>query len=82
MVKKRFQIQGMHCVNCVMAVENALEDLEGVKSASANYARQCVDVEYDETQLHETDITSAVAAAGYMASLNLDTGRDQKRRTR
>lgn len=82
MVKKRFQIQGMHCVNCVMAVENALEDLAGVKSASANYARQFVDVEYDEAQLSETDITKVVQASGYVASLDPEPVKNQKRRTR
>lgn len=67
MTKKRFQIQGMHCVGCAMTLDGALEDLPGVRSASASYARQVVDVEYDETRLTEAQIVAAVEQAGYKA---------------
>ena len=67
MTKKRFQIQGMHCASCAMLIDGALEDLEGVKSASASYARQVVDVEFDEAKVSEVEIISAVEAAGYAA---------------
>lgn len=70
MTKKRFQIQGMHCVGCAMTIDGALEDLPGVKSASANYARQIVDVEYDETRLTEAQIIAAVEQAGYKAAVS------------
>jgi copper chaperone CopZ len=68
MTKKRFQIQGMHCASCAMLIDGALEDLPGVKSASASYARQVVDVEYDESKVSEKAILTAVADAGYTAS--------------
>jgi copper chaperone CopZ len=70
MTKKRFQVQGMHCVGCAMTIDGALEDLPGVKSASANYARQIVDVEYDETRLTEAQIIAAVEQAGYKAAVS------------
>lgn len=68
MTKKRFQIQGMHCVGCAMTVDGALEDLPGVKSASTNYARQIADVEYDEKKVTETQLIAAVEQVGYKAS--------------
>ncbi|MCB9457300.1 MAG: heavy-metal-associated domain-containing protein [Anaerolineaceae bacterium] len=68
MVKKRFQIQGMHCVGCAMTVDGAIEDLPGVKTASTNYARQIVDVEYDEKKTGEVQIINAVQQAGYKAT--------------
>lgn len=67
MVKQRFMIKGMHCTGCVMAVEGAIEDLAGVKSASANYARQTADVEYDDKVVTPEQIVAAVADAGYEA---------------
>ncbi|MBC6937719.1 MAG: copper chaperone [Chloroflexi bacterium] len=70
MTKKRFQVQGMHCVGCAMTIDGALEDLPGVKSASASYARQIVDVEYDETRLTEAQIIAAVEQAGYKAAVS------------
>lgn len=76
MTKKRFQVQGMHCASCAMWIDGALEDLLGVKSASASYARQVVDVEYDETKVSEATLLSAVKDAGYVASASLsDQGR-------
>ena len=67
MIKKRFSVPDMHCTGCTIAVEGAIEDLPGVKSASAYYARQIAEVEYDESQLNETDIVAAVVMAGYSA---------------
>ena len=67
MTKKRFQIQGMHCVGCAMTVDGAVEDLPGVKSATTNYARQVADVEYDEKKVTDSQIITAIQAAGYKA---------------
>ena len=69
MIKKRFQIQGMHCVGCAMTVDGAVEDLSGVKSATTNYARQVAEVEYDEMKVTEAEIMNAIQSAGYKAAL-------------
>lgn len=69
MVKKRFQVIGMHCVGCAMSIDGVLEDLPGVKSAATNYARQFVEVNYDENQVTEKLIISAIQTEGYTASL-------------
>ena len=67
LTKKRFQIQGMHCVGCAMTIDGAVEDLPGVKSASTNYARQVADIEYDEKKVSEGQIIAAIQTAGYQA---------------
>ncbi|MBZ0320100.1 MAG: heavy-metal-associated domain-containing protein [Anaerolineae bacterium] len=67
MAKKRFQIQGMHCVGCAMTIDGALEDLSGVKSASTSYARGYVEVNYEKNQLSEDQIIAVIKAAGYKA---------------
>ncbi len=69
MMKQRFQIRGMHCVACAMTVDGVIEDLTGVQSASTNYARQWVDVIYDETKVTEQKIIETVNDAGYDAML-------------
>ncbi len=68
-MKKRFQIQGMHCVGCAMTIDGALEDLPGVRSANTNYARQLLDIEYDERQVNDAEIVSAIHAAGYSVTV-------------
>jgi len=64
-MKNRYQITGMHCTGCVIAVEGAIEDVPGVKSVSADYARQVAIVEFDERMVTDDDIAAAVALAGY-----------------
>jgi copper chaperone CopZ len=65
MIKRTFRVEGMECVGCTIAVEGALEDVPGIKSAAASYIKQVADVEYDETQVTETQIAAAVERAGY-----------------
>jgi len=69
MIKKKFQIQGMHCVGCAMTVDGAVEDLTGVRSATTNYARQVAEIEYDEKKVTEAQIIAAIQTAGYKASV-------------
>ena len=69
MMKKKFQIKGMHCVSCAMTVDGAVEDLAGVKSASTNYARQFSEVEYDEKKVTDVQIIAVIEAAGYKAAV-------------
>ena len=57
----------MHCVGCTIAVEGAIEDLPGVKSANANYARQIADVEFDESLVTAERIIATMERAGYSA---------------
>jgi copper ion binding protein len=65
MTKTKFQIKGMHCVGCAMTIEGALEDLEGVKSANANYAKQSAEVEYDDKRVTEKQLIDAIQESGY-----------------
>jgi copper chaperone CopZ len=65
MKKQQFPVKGMHCVGCAMNVDGALEDLPGVKSAEANYAKQFVVIEYDEKKVSGEQMIEAVKKAGY-----------------
>jgi copper chaperone CopZ len=69
MTKQKFQIQGMSCVGCAMTIDDAVENLPGVRSASTNYARQVAEVEYDEKKVNEAQIVKAIETAGYKAEL-------------
>lgn len=75
MTRKRFQIQGMHCTGCAMLIDGVLEELQGVKSANTSYARQIVEVEYDESSVSEEAILNAVKDAGYTAAAPLSDTR-------
>ncbi|MEI5993740.1 heavy metal translocating P-type ATPase [Candidatus Enterococcus mansonii] len=74
MEAKTFDIEGMTCASCAQTVEKATAKLNGVSKATVNLATEKLSVEYDESQLSESDIQKAVADAGYEALNN-----DQRR---
>lgn len=68
-VKKKLKINGMHCTSCAMTIDFDLEDLEGVKSAKTNYAKQESEVEFDEEKLKTEIIIQTIQKTGYQAKL-------------
>ncbi len=68
LVRADFAVEGMSCASCVGRVEAAVAALEGVASASVNYATQGLSVQYYEGAVVAEDILRAVAAAGYTAA--------------
>ena len=64
MKKKTYNIEGMHCTGCAMVIESDLEDI-GVK-ATCSYAKQSLDVEFDETNITDQQISDVVKKSGYI----------------
>lgn len=62
-MKKTYKIEGMHCTSCAMVIESDLEDI-GVQS-KCNYAKQTLEVEYDEKKVSEKQIVQTVKKSGY-----------------
>src|SRR6056297_3092469 len=60
-------VTGMSCANCSASIEDALDGLDGVTSADANYATDEGAVEYDPDVVSLADVYDAVEAAGYGA---------------
>jgi len=60
-------IEGMSCGHCLNAVNRALSSVAGVKIDAVRIGR--ADVSYDETTTNPTDLETAVAEAGYRATL-------------
>ena len=65
MKKKTYTVEGMHCTSCAMVIESDLEDI-GVK-ANCSYAKQTLEVEYDESKITEETIHESVKKSGYSA---------------
>lgn len=63
MKKKIYKVEGMHCTSCAVVIESDLEDA-GVK-ATCSYAKQTLNVEFDENKVSEKKIEEVVAGAGY-----------------
>lgn len=62
-MRKLLKIEGMSCGHCVMHVQSALEDVEGVKSAKIDLLERSAMV--DGENLNDQALRAAVADAGY-----------------
>ena len=60
-------IEGMSCGHCLNAVNRALRAVPGVKIDAVRIGR--ADVTYDETTTQPSDLETAVADAGYRATV-------------
>jgi copper chaperone CopZ len=65
MVKKTYRVDGMSCPNCAMKLESIEDDLPGIQVIFASYQKGRMEVEFDENQVTEAQILSAVTKAGY-----------------
>lgn len=72
LVKKKLKIDGMHCSSCAMKIDMDLEDLDGIKEAVTNYAKQETEIEFDQDRLDIGQIIAAVAKTGYVAQVKPD----------
>ncbi|WP_079890684.1 HAD-IC family P-type ATPase, partial [Halorubrum sp. AJ67] len=63
----RLDITGMSCANCSATVGDAVESLDGVSRADANYATDEASVEYNSERTSLAAIYEAIEDAGYGA---------------
>ncbi|WP_121744021.1 heavy metal translocating P-type ATPase [Natronorubrum halophilum] len=71
--RAHLEITGMSCSTCSGTVEDAVAGLEGVESASANYATDEGTVAYDPDERSLADIYDAIEDAGYEAASETET---------
>ncbi|SPP99551.1 Copper-transporting ATPase 2 [Candidatus Sulfobium mesophilum] len=58
-------VKGMTCASCVEAVRRTLSSLDGVISASVNFATEQATIEYFPSQVGVRDFRKAIREAGY-----------------
>jgi copper chaperone CopZ len=59
---------GMHCSSCSMLIEMTVQDLPGVASVKADYAKGTTSVEFDPALVSVDRIAAAIVEAGYTAA--------------
>lgn len=68
MARTKLNVTGMTCMHCTMAVKNALEGLDGVRSARVDLDNGTAIVDHDDGRPDLSALTAAVADAGYQAA--------------
>ncbi len=63
------QIIGMHCTSCAMNIDFALEDLDGVKETSTNYAKQITTIMFDPLSVTIDKIIEVINSLEYEVKL-------------
>jgi Cu+-exporting ATPase len=73
-------IGGMSCASCVNTVEEAVNELDGVLSASVNLVTEKLTVRYDPQRVRVAQIKKAVVDAGYevMEAQTLDLEKEMR----
>lgn len=64
-IKKEIPVVGMSCAACALAVEKALANSPGVKSAAVNYANHAAIVEWEEGSITLEKMQQTVKSNGY-----------------
>lgn len=59
------RIEGMDCSDCTLAIEHGLKRMDGVLTATVNYAAQTARVEYDAQKLNRADLEKRIRGLGY-----------------
>ena len=72
MEKKTIAVTGMACAGCAANVERRLNQLDGIQSASVNFATRTALVEYDPKVITPAMMKSEIIKAGY--DLVIDEG--------
>jgi copper chaperone CopZ len=67
MATMKLKISGMSCSHCVRTITQALEQVEGVKSAHVDFPGGRATVEYVEGRTEARDLVGAVMDEGYVA---------------
>lgn len=64
MQKRVFPVEGMKCVHCQSAVQNAVSQLDGVVKAKVSLSPGSLEVEFDENVVTIDALRSAVSGCG------------------
>ncbi len=67
MTIRHFRLENLSCPSCVMHLEAMEDDLPGVRKVDANFKKQLMRVEYDESAQSVEGIIAAVSALGHIA---------------
>lgn len=63
MKEMTLDIEGMSCQHCIMRVKKAIDALNGILSSEVTLGKAVV--KFDDSNIKEQDIRSAIEKAGY-----------------
>ncbi|MSR76121.1 MAG: heavy-metal-associated domain-containing protein [Candidatus Ryanbacteria bacterium] len=67
-VKKQFDVGGMHCGSCAAGIQMVLSTQDGIKNAAVSWDNKSGEVEFDDSKVTVEQIQKSVAELGYSAT--------------
>jgi Cu+-exporting ATPase len=67
-VKKQFDVGGMHCGSCAAGIQMVLSTQDGIKNAAVSWDTKSGEVEFDDSKVTVEQIQKAVSELGYSAT--------------
>ncbi|MFQ6063305.1 MAG: heavy-metal-associated domain-containing protein, partial [Methanosarcinales archaeon] len=67
--KVTLKVEGMTCIGCAVAVQSALEKVQGVRNAEVSFRKGEAVVEFEKGKVNTTQLIEAVEKVGYKAYL-------------
>ena len=80
--KNQYKVQGMTCANCALTIEKGVGRMQGVQSATVNFAAEKLLLLFDSSRVNEQEILAKIKDLGYAAMPAGDAGamsRDSKK---
>lgn len=60
------KVSGLHCYGCNKNVEASLSKMKGIQNVRADFTKQEVKMEFDESTVNVEKIRNAITKAGYI----------------
>ncbi len=70
--KIELNISGMHCAGCAAGIEGTLRGVDGIITASVNFATSKGYFEYDTSKISKEEIIERIKQLGYDASMDIE----------
>ena len=72
MNSEKYNVSGMTCAACSLAIEKSVSKLDGIGEVKVNLITNTMEVSYDDARLGSDAIIEAVEKAGYGAEMSID----------
>jgi copper chaperone len=64
-MKTELQVSGMNCSSCELLVQEALEEVDGVREAEASHLKGSVVVDYEPEKVSIAFLAAAIEGQGF-----------------
>ena len=69
LTKQIFRILDMHCTSCAMSIDGELENTDGIRESTTNFAKGTTEISFENEKIDALKIIETIKKAGYLAEV-------------